>query len=509
MSLPNLNNPPSFATYRYPEDMRSVAYVNFIERYPEYTRTSSLDELRRREYSRLDRTGNIYLDYTGGGLYAESQVNQHMELLTNQVFGNPHSHNPTSLAMTKLVESARRFVLEYFQAPPDEFTAIFTSNASGALKLVGESYPFTRGGCYALAFDNHNSVNGIREFARARDADIHYIPVIAPDLHLDRSALEKILDQADPALHNLFAYPAQSNFSGAQHPLDLIPYARQRGWDILLDCAAYAPTNRLDIGAIRPDFATFSFYKMFGYPTGLGCLLARRDKLALLRRPWFAGGTITIASVQGNGYYLIDGEAAFEDGTVDYLNIPAVETGLRFLQQVGIDQIHQRVVCLTGWLIDELTGLRHTNGRPMVRIHGPVSTQERGSTVTISLDDPFGTTLDDLRIEELANHDGISLRTGCFCNPGAGEIAHGLSALEMSTFFQSGEKISFLELRHIMQARFSKYVSAIRISTGIASNFNDIYAFLRFVSRFLDQPAEAVGSASYSQASSTPKRDSA
>ena len=62
---------------------------------------------------------------------------------------------------------------------------------------------------------------------------------------------------------------------------------------------------------------------------GIGCLLARRDKLEMLQRPWFSGGTISIASVQGDGHHLHHDETAFEDGTVDYLNLPAVSTGLR------------------------------------------------------------------------------------------------------------------------------------------------------------------------------------
>ena len=74
------------------------------------------------------------------------------------------------MAMTQLVEHARAFVLEFFNASPDEYTVIFTPNASGALKLVGEAYPFAPGDQYLLTFDNHNSVNGIREFARARGA---------------------------------------------------------------------------------------------------------------------------------------------------------------------------------------------------------------------------------------------------------------------------------------------------------------------------------------------------
>ncbi|MCB0146340.1 MAG: aminotransferase class V-fold PLP-dependent enzyme, partial [Caldilineaceae bacterium] len=104
--------------------------------------------------------------------------------------------------------------------------------------------------------------------------------------------------------------------------------AHARGWDVLLDCAAFAPTNRLDLRQVQPDFVPLSFYKIFGYPTGVGALLARRSTLAKLRRPWFAGGTITIASVQGDGWHsLIPGEAGFEDGTVNYLNLPAVEIG--------------------------------------------------------------------------------------------------------------------------------------------------------------------------------------
>ena len=84
-----------------------------------------------------------------------------------------------------------------------------------------------------------------------------------------------------------------------QHPLEWIDCARELGWDTLLDAAAFVPTNRLDLGRWRPDFVSISFYKMFGYPTGVGCLLARREALAKLHRPWFSGGTITVASVQG------------------------------------------------------------------------------------------------------------------------------------------------------------------------------------------------------------------
>src|SRR5689334_21792726 len=89
-------------------------YDCFIEKYPAYTATAAIDDLRSKEYARLDEQGQVYLDYTGGGLYAASQIQKHMELLAQGVFGNPHSSNPTSRAATQLDERARAYILHYF-----------------------------------------------------------------------------------------------------------------------------------------------------------------------------------------------------------------------------------------------------------------------------------------------------------------------------------------------------------------------------------------------------------
>ncbi|PKB71900.1 MAG: hypothetical protein BZY87_03185 [SAR202 cluster bacterium Io17-Chloro-G6] len=454
--------------------------------------TRTLDELRHSDYGRLDRLGQIFLDYTGGGLYAVSQIRNIAELLKDGVFGNPHSDSPSSSATTELVESARASVLDYFNAPTDEYVAIFTSNATGAIKLVGESYPFQAGDRYLLTFDNHNSINGVREFARARGADVTYVPVVPPDLRLDEAQLKAQLDRPNEGGHNLFAYPSQSNFSGVQHSMEWTAYARERGWDVLLDCAAFAPSNQLDLSEVRPDFVPLSFYKMFGYPTGVGCLLARKDALAKLVRPWFAGGTITIASVQAERHFLAEGEQAFEEGTLNYLNIPAVEIGLRHIQSVGIDKIHDRVMCLTSWLLENLIGLRHSNGTPVIRVYGPTTMEARGGTLTINFYDPNEVLIDHRRIDELAGQAGISLRTGCFCNPGAGEIAHGLTEEDMAAAFENGERMTFEQFLSVLEDRDGKSAGAVRVSLGLASNFADVYSFRDFARSFIDQTAREV-----------------
>jgi selenocysteine lyase/cysteine desulfurase len=84
--------------------------TDFRENYPEFD-LAAVADLRAREYARLDAQGHVYLDYTGGGLYAESQLREHHALLRHGVFGNPHSTNPTSLAATELADRARAAIL--------------------------------------------------------------------------------------------------------------------------------------------------------------------------------------------------------------------------------------------------------------------------------------------------------------------------------------------------------------------------------------------------------------
>jgi selenocysteine lyase/cysteine desulfurase len=492
-----------------PSAERASALEAFLKDYPTFARTHLLDDLRGTEYGRLDRGGHVYLDYTGGSLYAESQLRQHLLELSDNVFGNPHSNNPTSQAMTERVERARASVLEFFNASPQEYFAIFTPNASGALKHAGESYPFEPDGRYLLTFDNHNSVNGIREFARARGAAITYAPVTPPELLVDRKRLAAAFGQARRGAGNLFAFPAQSNFSGVQHPLDLIDEAHAAGWDVLLDAAAFVPTNRLDLGRWKPDLVALSFYKMFGYPTGVGCLLMRKPMFARMRRPWFAGGTIQIASVQGDAYYRAHDQAAYEDGTVDYLSLPAVEIGLRHLASVGMERLHERVGCLTGWLLAALASLRHASGRALAQVHGPARGNGRGGTIAFNLFDPQGAALDIRRVEELANRERISLRTGCFCNPGAGEAAYGLSPEQISQYFRDEEGMSFDELRSRIRASYGMEVGAIRVSVGLASNFSDVFRFVAFLRTFLDRTAAEVGRAESCPVEGARYRDSA
>ncbi len=117
----------------------------FSQRYPEYSSTAPLDQVRARDFANIDREELVYLDYTGSGLVSSWQLHTHHSMITSSVFGNSHSANTPPRRSTAAVDRARQAVLEFFGACSDEYTVIFTPNATGALRLVGELYRYHSG----------------------------------------------------------------------------------------------------------------------------------------------------------------------------------------------------------------------------------------------------------------------------------------------------------------------------------------------------------------------------
>lgn len=441
-------------------------------------------ELRRKEFGILDEQHQTYLDYTGGNLYPRSLVLKHQELLLNNVLGNPHSTNPTSQKATELVESARKRVLDFFRAG-NEYTCIFTQNASGAMKIVGESYPFGNESRLLLLADNHNSVNGIREFCRKKGGKVEYVPVNYEDLQINDALLEKQLSENSGGRNSLFAFPGQSNVSGVKHSLNWIQRAKDLGYDVFLDAAALVPSTRLDLSVWKPDFVSVSFYKIFGYPTGIGCLLVRNNIFDKLQKPWFAGGTVTLVSVVSQDRFLAGGHERFEDGTLNYNNIPAIKIGLDFIDEIGIERINGRVGNLIQYLANGLKELRHSNGQPLVRIFGPEDFSNRGGNIILNFFDPDGEKYGFEEIEGMANQKKISIRSGCFCNPGIDEINNCLTTDEISNYFTSRDHGNY----HDMIKYLGKMRGATRVSVGIASSEADLNCFIRFASGLLNKKA--------------------
>ena len=448
------------------------------------------NSLRDREYSRLDRLNEAYLDYTGTALYAESQVARNAERLLGSVFGNPHSENGPSRSSTIVIEKARQRVLDFLDASSSEYSVCFTANTSAAIKLVGESFDFGPRSSLVLASDNHNSMNGLREFSRRGGASVQYVG-LDRELRLDGAAESLRVNRKSGSA--LFGFPAQSNFSGVKHPLSLIEEARNSGYAVLLDAAAFLPTNQLSLREHSPDFVVFSMYKIAGYPTGVGVLVARNDALPLLERPWFAGGTVEYASIQHGMHSLRGGVEGFEDGTPAFLSIAAVSDALDFVSALGQSRIQKRIAGLTSYLLRELRTLSHRDGIPLVRFHGPAGTGERGGTVAFNVVTPRGDPVPFAAVVDRARDAGVALRGGCFCNPGASEVAFDFPLDASRLCFASASEHGFSVEKLSACLGTSVAVGAVRASVGIPTTRRDIDRAIDVVASFGERRSRATG----------------
>jgi selenocysteine lyase/cysteine desulfurase len=430
---------------------------------------------RARELTRVDRAGLAYVDYTGAALYAESLVRADAARLGQVVLGNPHSQHGPSRESTGDVERAREAILAFLHADPAEYAVVLTANATAACRLVGESFPFTPDSALVLTADNHNSVNGIREYARARGAAISVIP-IDEELRL----VDPLTALATPARGpSLFAFPAQSNFSGVRHPLALVAEAQTRGYAVLLDAASYVPTVEMRLDQVHPDFVALSVYKIAGYPSGVGALVARHESLARLQRPSFTGGTVDWVSVQHARHQLVRGPGAFEDGTVPFLAVGAVPDALAVVNEVGRDRLARHTAQLTAELLRGLTSLHHRSGEPIAMIHGPTNTESRGAAVALSVLAPNGASVPYWEVEERARGRQIALRGGCFCNPGCAERAFGFAARDtVQCLDELGDDFTVPRFAACLG---EGTVGAIRISFGLGSVSVDVERVVEFI----------------------------
>lgn len=238
------------------------------------------------------------------------------------------------------------------------------------------------------------------------------------------------------------------------------------------------PTSPLDLQRHRPDFVSLSFYKMFGYPTGLGALLVRKDAFERLRKPWFAGGTVQATTLAHPHHCLHDDHGRFEDGTIDYLGLPAVTYGLAFLSGLGMSRLSDRVTALTDGLVHQLDRLHHPDGSPLIRRYGLVDRSDCGGTVLFNILGKSGRIVPFRRVEQRAAAAGISLRAGCFCNPGVDERIHGVSAATLRPLLHPNRSLSFADL---MTAAGGQR-GAVRVSVGMATVEQDIRQLMHFLS---------------------------
>ncbi|OMO53429.1 Aminotransferase, class V/Cysteine desulfurase [Corchorus olitorius] len=486
--------------------------------YPNGPKT--IDEIRATEFKRLQDT--VYLDHAGATLYSELQMEAIFKDLTTSVYGNPHSQSDSSSATSEIVREARQQVLSYCNASPKDYKCIFTSGATAALKLIGENFPWSSQSSFMYTMENHNSVLGIREYALSQGAAAFAVDV-REAVHQDgaskspvtsvkisqhpvqrRSEAGMLEGELTGDAYNLFAFPSECNFSGSRFNLELVkivkqnaekilegsPYSKGR-WMVLIDAAKGCATQPPDLSLYPADFVVISFYKLFGYPTGLGALIIRNDSAKLLKKTYFSGGTVAASIADIDFVKRREGiEEHFEDGTISFLSIASILHGFKILNSLSVSAMCGHTTALAMFLRKKLLALRHENGVRVCTLYGShnlkVSCHDSSSIVSFNLKRRDGSWFGYREVEKLASLSGIQLRTGCFCNPGACAKYLGLSHLDL---------LSNLEAGHICwddnDVINGKPTGAVRVSFGYMSTYEDAKLFIDFIrSSFVSMPSE-------------------
>ncbi|XP_055018901.1 molybdenum cofactor sulfurase [Boleophthalmus pectinirostris] len=274
----------------------------------QYGYGGDFQEVVEKEFKRSK--GITYLDHAGTTLYPESAVQSFCQDISTSLYGNPHSHSPSSRLTHDTVERVRYRILQHFNADPEEYSVIFTSGSTAALRLAAESFPWSPGSIFSYLTDNHTSVVGMRGLTS--DLGVTTLPVRPEALEntAKNTAREGDISRQTP---HLFCFPAQSNFSGKKYALSyvrgiqarrLYPASGYDGkWFVLLDAASYVSSSPLNLKQYKADLIPVSFYKLLGFPSGLGALLVHRDAAAVLRKRYFGGGT-AMAYLSGEDYYV-------------------------------------------------------------------------------------------------------------------------------------------------------------------------------------------------------------
>ncbi|KAF9160599.1 hypothetical protein DFQ26_005362 [Actinomortierella ambigua] len=545
-----------------------------------YGYNGRIDTIRQEQYPQIKDA--VYLDHAGATLPAQAVLQRFTADLTQHLYANPHSKSPSSQATSARINAVRRQILEHFGASTrGEWDVIFTANATAAIKLVGEAFPWTMADEVSrrqpqqqqqlqeegqrqkphrkaasrlmLLREAHTSLVGLRALA---DDPSKAIQVET----LDRATIEARLGQQQSyqsssvstsendndeeedgsnknknsnnddddtmttipsTSYNLFAYPAQCNFSGRRFPLSWSKVIREQFSSrtsktlVLLDAASYVMTSALSLSDLdtAPDFMVVSFYKMFGFPTGLGCLIVKTEhRDLLLKQRYFGGGSVSaIASTADWQVYRDELHGRFEDGTLNFLDIVGLEHAFATAKSLyGEDddddsskdyreRVSAHVTALHRLLYDGLRQLRHWNGAPVCalyieqgdqdRVDGPSSLvgdpTQYGPIINFNVKQSNGKWIGYGQVEQLASMKGIHVRTGGFCNPGSMQRWLDLSADQLMKNLEAGhvcwDDTDILD---------DKPTGSIRVSLGAMSTAQDVLYLLDFMSEYFVETSD-------------------
>jgi cysteine desulfurase/selenocysteine lyase len=271
---------------------------------------------------------------------------------------------------------ATRSALATFINAPKANEVVFTKNATEALNLVIMSWGranLKAGDAVLLThMEHHANIVPWHMLVAERGIQLRWVPLTS-DGQLDLTNLDELLKDV-----KAFSFTSMSNVLGTINPVQrLCVAAHKAGAIAIVDACQSVPHQPTDVQAWGADFAVFSSHKMCG-PSGVGVLWGRESLLEAM--PPYLGGGNMIADVRLDGFTTAEVPAKFEAGTPAIAEIVALKSAVKYLTDLGMNNIRQHEIELSTYVLNTLTSRFGDD----ITIHGPTNPELRGATFSFA-----------------------------------------------------------------------------------------------------------------------------
>ena len=371
----------------------------------------SLDVARIRKdfpiFTRTIRDGKklVYLDSGATSQKPQVVIDAEVDFYAKHNAAAHRGAHQLAEEATEMFEASRETVASFLGAKTEEI--VFTKSATESLNLL--AYAFSNaepGSQFAISsehsivvseMEHHANLIPWQQLAKRSGADLKWFGVTT-DGRLDESNIDSLITSKT----KIVAITQQSNVLGTINNLDrIIKKAHEVGAIVIVDACQSVPHIPVDVTKLGADFLAFSGHKILG-PTGVGVLWGRYELLDNLP-PFLFGGSM-IENVTMTDATWAEAPRKFEAGVPNMAQVVGLAAAIRYLQDIGLEEVHKHEKALTGYLLNEL------NQIPGIAIVGPTDISLRGGTVSFTLD---GIHPHDLG--QYLDSAGIAVRTGHHC----------------------------------------------------------------------------------------------
>lgn len=379
----------------------------------------------RQDFPLLRENPIVYLDSAATAQRPDVVIEAEME------FYRKYNANPLrglyslGIEATDRYEESRECVAKFIHAASAK-EIIFTRNATESLNLVAYSYGLShlREGDEIVVsiLEHHSNQLPWRMVAEKTGAVVKYLECDRQG-HISDADLQAAFSEKT----KLVAVTQVSNVLGIRTPIEKITaLAKKSGAVVVLDAAQSTPHMEVDVQKLGVDFLAFSGHKLVA-PMGIGVLYGRKELLSEMS-PFLTGGEM-IQTVTRDKVVYAELPHKFEAGTVNGAGAWALAAAIRYLQEVGYEQIQKQELLLTTQLMEGLKKVPH------VQIQGSPDPKEHCGIVSFTID---GVHPHD--VSSILDADGIAVRAGHHCAQPLMQQIGVMSTTRASMYFYNTEE---------------------------------------------------------------------